>query len=568
MKKIFFSLALCGATAWAQSSNYSDRMDENVKRFVEKQKNSTQNIKISSNKDILGRSLNGSKPLVFKVNPADYQTKKVVLTEFSNNNTANYKAIYKRVERTDNSSKFFIDGTEVSKSDFHSIAKKHRKDYLKGIRNSSSTRILNLTAQEIENELSQNKNIFISEYREPKLQASDGASSYLIDYKIRNKSGITYYARNKGFKGQNVNILFREKASPDLNAVYGHNLSNFTWLGDNSCYMCGEADRAEKQEHAALVYNVLHPTAPDAYIYGTNKTPTEDLIKTNEIHIINWSMDFGRSNNYSEYDRTADQLIYNTRTIGIAAAGNSERNSVVGSPSKGFNVISVGAVEPLTDSVTAYTSTKNGTRFKNDKPEIVNYTNFRFPNGKEFNGTSAAAPYTAGMVADLLSQFPELKWEPAAVKAALLTWCTRAPKNADFDYDGGDFKAQIPFYQKEPMNWVYSMWNGLTNNDFFNKNNKIIFTDSFTKGKRYRVAISWLTNGEYKDTDDSISQDLNLIIKRNGKIIASSLSKNNTFELIDFEAPYTGEYTIEIFRYKNRNTNERVAIGYSRLEVQ
>ena len=567
MKKIFFSLALCGATAWAQSSNYSDRMDENVKRFVEKQKNSTQNIKISSNKDILGRSLNGSKPLVFKVNPADYQTKKVVLTEFSNNNnTANYKAIYKRVEHINNTSRYFIDGTELSKSEFFFKAEKHSKDFLKGIRNSSNTRILNLTAQEIENELSKNKNVFISEYQEPKLLASNGADTYLRDYYIINRSGITNNALNKGFKGQNVNILFREMAVPDFNVTY--NLSNFTWLGDNRCDMCGDVDKAKEQKHSALVYNVLHRTAPDAYIYGINQTPTEDIITTNDIHIINWSMNLGKNPNYTPQDRIADQLIYNTRVIGIAGAGNSGNPLSAASPSKGFNVISVGAVAPSTDSVLSYTNTKNGTQFKNDKPEIVNYTNFRFPNGKEFSGTSAAAPYTAGMVADMLSQFPDLKKEPATVKAALLTWSTRAPKNPDFDYDKGTFKAQIPIYQKEPMNWVYSMWNGLTNNDFFNKNNKIIFTDSFTKGKRYRVAISWLTNGEYKDTDDSISQDLNLIIKRNGKIIASSLSKNNTFELIDFEAPYTGEYTIEIFRYKNRNTNERVAIGYSRLEVQ
>ena len=565
MKKIFFNLALCGATAWAQSSNYSDRMDENVKRFVEKQKNSTQNIKISSNKDILGRSLNGSKPLVFKVNPADYQTKKVVLTEFSNNNTANYKAIYKRVERTDNSSKFFIDGTEVSKSDFHSIAKKHRKDYLKGIRNSSSTRILNLTAQEIENEVSKNKNVFISEYQEPELLASNGTSPYIIDYKIRNRSGITNNALSKGFKGQNINILFRENSILDCDLVY--NLSNFTWLG-NSSYMCTQGPNPD-MTHAANVYNVLHATAPEANIYGINSTPTESIIEAYDIHIINWSIAFGKSPNYHANDKIVDKLIYNTRTIGIAAAGNNGYKGFVASPSKGFNVISVGAVQPTTDYVYYnITSSKNGTQFNNDKPEIVNYVDFRFPNGLEFSGTSAASPYTAGMVADLLSQFPELKWEPATVKAALLTWCTRAVNNPDFDKDISDFKAQIPFYQKEPMNWVYSMWNGLTNNDFFNKNNKIIFTDSFTKGKRYRVAISWLTNGEYKDTDDSISQDLNLIIKRNGKIIASSLSKNNTFELIDFEAPYTGEYTIEIFRYKNRNTNEKVAIGYSRLEVQ
>ena len=565
-KNIYFCLALCGATAWAQSSDYSNRMDENVKRFVQKQKNNTQSIKITSNNDVLGRSINGSKPLVFKVNPADYQTKKVVLTEFNNsNNTANHKAIYKRVEHINNTSRYFIDGTELSKSEFLSKAENHRKNYLKGIRNSSNTRILNLTAQEIENELSKNKNVFISEYQEPKLLASGGASTYLIDYYIRNKSGITANALNKGFKGQNINILFREKAIPDFNVTY--NLRNFTWLGDNHCDMCGEADRAEKQEHSANVYNVLHRTAPEAYIYGINLTPTEDIITTNDIHIINWSEDFGKTSSYTPQDRIADALIYNTHVIGIAGAGNDGNSSTVASPSKGFNVISVGAVAPSTDSVLSYTDTRNGTQFKNDKPEIVNYTNFRFPNGKEFNGTSAAAPYTAGMVADMLSQFPDLKKEPATVKAALLTWSTRAPKNPDFDNDGGTFKAQIPSYQKEPMNWVYSMWYG-KNNKYFNSNNKIIFTDSFTKGKRYRAAISWLTNGEYSGVADSISQDLNLIIKKNGKIIASSLSKNNTFELIDFEAPYTGEYTIEIFRFKNRNPNERVDIGYSRLEVQ
>lgn len=131
-----------------------------------------------------------------------------------------------------------------------------------------------------------------------------------------------------------------------------------------------------------------------------------------------------------------------------------------------------------------------------------------------FTQISSSTPFTAAIVADLMDRYPFYKWHPEVVKALLIT-----------------------------------------------------FTESnITKVKRYRIAISWLSNGTYVYESGNLPQDINLIVRQNGSVIASSKSIYNPFELVDFVAKNDGDLEITIDRYTNRGG--RVLLGYNLVEIQ
>jgi hypothetical protein len=577
MKIIASVILLCGITSWAQvdvislREEITARMDDGVKSFVESQRNNNQFIKKTVKTDLKGRSGNKGLPLTYNINISDIQKKKVIIDE-STTKSMDYEGIHQYVEynKAKNIEEYRINGKKVMKADFIKKNGEHRKNYLNRVKPSSKPRVANLNAKEIEEHLKNNKNARIFEYNEDNAQAlaTTTGSNYILDYQIRNRSGITNYALDKGYKGQNVGILAIELAKPSGNYNF------YEWLD----YKGGFINNKDSS-HTRKTLRLLHATAPKATLYASYGWPNSITeVKNKGIHIISKSVTVGSSSNYTVEDKTADNVVYDYRVAVFAGVGNSGFNRPVPSPAMAFNTIGVGAVNPANDSVQTYTNTNNTTVnnkkrcYVNDKPEIVNYAEVRYSDRDTYSGTSAASPYTAAFAADMISQFPGLKWEPATLKAILLTWSVRAPKNPNFDTDNHSFKAQIPVYQKEPMNFIYGGWDA-PNGYFFDKNKEINITlkNNIEAGKRYRIAISWLTSGDYlmNNTTGSckIAQDIDLIVKKNGKIIASSKSANNPFELVDFVAPENGEYSIIIQRYSNHDPNENIVLGFSFLQV-
>lgn len=107
-------------------------------------------------------------------------------------------------------------------------------------------------------------------------------------------------------------------------------------------------------------------------------------------------------------------------------------------------------------------------------------------------------------------------------------------------------------------------WNG-NNSDFFESDSSINFTESgIVQGGRYRIAISWLSYGDYVGLNKLLPQDMDLYIYQNGSLIASSISSINPFELVDFTAPTSGNLTIRIKRYRN-SQSDNVLLGYNFL---
>ncbi|WP_173467749.1 hypothetical protein [Fibrobacter succinogenes] len=111
-------------------------------------------------------------------------------------------------------------------------------------------------------------------------------------------------------------------------------------------------------------------------------------------------------------------------------------------------------------------------------------------------------------------------------------------------------------------------WNG-NNEDFF-VNKRISFTESgIQSGRKYRIAIAWLSSGTAVAQYGRLPQDINLKVKQNGRTIARSESTSNPFELVDFAAESGGDLEIIIERKegKGENLGGRVLLGYNFLEL-
>ncbi len=70
-------------------------------------------------------------------------------------------------------------------------------------------------------------------------------------------------------------------------------------------------------------------------------------------------------------------------------------------------------------------------------------------------------------------------------------------------------------------------------------------------GNRVRAVIAWDTDPDYASYTTRPSADLDLwVINPSGAIASTSLSWDNTYEIVDFTADYTGQYTLRVVRVR------------------
>lgn len=442
-------------------------------------------------------------------------------------------------------------------------------------------------------------------------ESSDEDIYYVNFSTIMKNSGLYKYGIQKNKKGKNIGISFTETMPFLTSEIVPEN--NFRIEG-----LC-RATSQNNMEHGSKVSRTLNRIAPEATIYGLHKVcqyemggtflsdgeavvPFDGYEKEPKIYIGNHS--YGSSSNhlntnvgnYPLESKSIDDFIYYTRTIEFGSAGNNGLNEglQISEIAQGVNVISVGAIHKTAQNKLTYHKTsswrnpsfpkRSGVNYSGlsyVKPEIAYYADLLFPNDaykvgparhlpSYFSYTSSATPHLAASIAILLDRFPFYKWHPEVVKALLLTSSVKPIENAAaHDPDNVDYGIAMGVPDGKVMfeNNRSRFWNG-NNGDFFDQNGEIeIVEKNIKKGKRYRVAIAWLTRGSYVYEYGRLQQDLDLYLYKGdaSNFVAHSGTLANPFEMIDYTADDDSNLRIVIRR--DRNSGGRVLIGYNFVEL-
>jgi hypothetical protein len=436
-----------------------------------------------------------------------------------------------------------------------------------------------------------------------------------------NKNNLYSEALSKHFNGKEIGVYIAEEAQPRQDE------HPFTPI--HTCPTLKFNESSSIINHASKVVRIFKSLAKNAAIYTvdfsclpvyTSVYPTRpDRFSPVPIYIGSHSYGENSTDQYGSIPQEVDNYVYNTRVIEFVSAGNAgkengkENGHEISETGQGLNVITVGAVlhhdheETLdyrtsiknpqmpSDAQTNYYGHSDYASY--DKPEISNYSNLFFNKDPvytynymniaksytpTFQATSAATPFTAAMVADLLQQKPFYRWHPEVVKALLITASTRKFTQTPHQQDDTDnnhnklINQGMPNYAAMIKRNRSRYWLG-NNTDFFEtkyisyKNynvQKEVITfseENITKGKTYRIAISWLSDGDRIRELGRIPQDIDLMVSQNGASNeAYSTTTNNPFEFVEFKAENNNNLNITIIRH--RNDGGRVMLGYNLYE--
>ncbi|MDR2580870.1 MAG: S8 family peptidase [Fibromonadaceae bacterium] len=468
---------------------------------------------------------------------------------------------------------YYLNGEKINSKEYEFFLKRYNEKFdskNKGKRNlpipgviSSDDRnwIALMTAEEINTLINNYEELVIDDYIEPMSDASVASILSTIQ--------LSTHAFPNGYQGNAIGVGVVEVncRSPSVPII---NLSRYT----NNC--TGTTD-----SHHSRVVNVVQSSAPLAHVFGFRSSsphPNPSSFSP-PIEVVTHSYSQYPSSNtahvYSRSDMDMDNYIYQRRVINFKSAGNRReyhpQNCVpascdttfyVASPGKALNVITVGAVEPATNRYAPYSKWRNS-EVNNEKPELSMYTDIDMGIFGFISGTSASTPLAAGFTATLLEQHPFFKRRPALMKAVLLTGETIPIQNAN-SWDLDNYKTGKSIMNYSSVAWGTRSWfceGG--NSACFNANNNReihITENNIQANKRYRIAISWLTEGNFVSRNKRTSQDLDMYVYQNGQLIASSASWNDPFEIVDFVTRSSDPLNIVIRRFRNDGGN--VVLGY------
>jgi|GEM_PF-3847979 len=308
-------------------------------------------------------------------------------------------------------------------------------------------------------------------------------------------------------------------------------------------------------DHSLRVFKVLRETAPFSRIYCAQVNSidlnSESLWTLfSPIYSISASHAYAIADydEYKVYDRDFDNLAYKRELSVFGAAGNNgSSDTYVTSPSKGPNVITVGAYHVNSSnqnaiaSYSSYGDPETGTS-KPDLSSISDITDIG-------QGTSLSAPAVAGMAADLLSSShgSYYKYRPARLKAAMMSSATKSVSGGSNKVGVGGANAYGLLHGR--YNWG---WYANSLSAYFPQNGSYIDRFMILSPKtKANIVLTWLNEGDFIYAHKHLGADLNLeVYNARGALVGSSSSLNNGYEMITIQNNGTAamRYKIRIKR--------------------
>ena len=559
MKRMVFGMLLVSSLAWTSEEKVSylppyephSSVSPKVQEFLEASKSLDLGIDSASmGYDVLGRKTRwnrfaNSKASVLRQAKMNVQVVSLSIPEKSE------QTVFAEFRFENGVPQYWLNGNPISEENYFNSVEANRVSYVPSY-------VASLTAEEIKSLLNGVEPVYISEITD-----AENAAVYT---KILDTTTVSTWAFSNGYNGDGIGVYIAENGCPKSSVI------NTTHFVQNSSCSNGVTS------HATSLVRIFQTTAPNAVLFQYAQGESPNIASLNpQVEIGFHSYSGNADSSYGAKDLALDNFIYSNDITSFVSAGNQNSSSgtfYVTSPGKALNAVTVGGVYPFSNNYESFSRWMNS-QIKNQKPEIATYDYFSFPNDPHFSddngetyngvmrGTSAAAAFAAGIMADVLHQHPFFKHHPEMAKALLITGSAKAIGNAaSYDQDNNSKAAKgIPLYKNLAWNTRSRYWRG--DNSCCFSGDSIVFTESgIVKDKRYRIAISWLVPGGYVNQNKTISQDIDLYVVQDGVTIASSTSAKNPFEVVDFTAKSNSDLKIRIKRFANSGVG-KVALGYN-----
>lgn len=345
---------------------------------------------------------------------------------------------------------------------------------------------------------------------------------------------------------------------------------------------------------AASTHNKFGGIAPGAGIYSSNivnyanfsniAAAMDAAAQNADISNNSWGLDGCTGDgSVNVWGRHADYIVRNIWDTVTASAGNNgscASKGYVNSVGSGFNTIAVGNYDDSgtvssTDNVMWPTSSwedpisLHGDRAKpevaapgaNIKTTLMS-PNLNCNNNEIGSGTSFSAPVVAGLAADLMQVHPWLRVFPESVKALILAGATDNVEGAArlSEYDGAGGVNALTSYTSVVNNRY--QWRSVQASSFDANRNITIDMGWVNAGQRVKVALVWDSNPTSDYVSDPLNADLDLYVT-GPNISQFSISWDNSYEVVDFTAPVSGNFQIKVNKFRFDGVHEYFAVAWS-----
>ena len=388
----------------------------------------------------------------------------------------------------------------------------------------------------------------------------------------------------RGFEGSGIHIGILEPGKVDFTGPPGPGYENYLHKGAvKSCSQGVDDHKTLVASVAASYHSTYTGVAPEATIDDAC-TATSDVATiaglewaTIRADPVNFSGNFNNDSGWHWTDKAFDHWARIANDTVVVGAGNF--GDYVGSPGKGWNVLTVGAIHDKNDGSWANDTMWEESRWDNptdtEKPEVVAVGAHLHTIGLNnvtviVTGTSFAAPQVTGLAALLIDRETDLDSFPTAVRAIIMASAVHniigpsgMPSGTDLRDGAGAIDAILAdevararsFSSTTPCDGP-CWWGFAFDEGDLPEGSSLYRYFRASQGERIRAAVAWWSDVYCPDDincdHDRLDVDLNMGAQYlDGSTWewvpnAWSASYYNSHELVDFIAPLTGQYRIVV----------------------